>query len=146
MPPCTKLLVAHGLHSHVNRMIYRRKQNNPETTPKQPGKEGKERGKRGEIKRGKKEGKHLRHLPLPRSYVRSSDLRCFRLAAAHSMFHQDNRPEKSRIPPFVPLNHLMTWNPAELGGPTCLTEKGAREPLAGACIIVPYPLERCLGV
>jgi hypothetical protein len=108
----TKLLVAHGRHSHVNRMIEGNR-----TTPKQSEKEGKERGK--------KEGKHhpqstrrhhLRHLPLPCSYIRSSDLRsssglrkltrdhnrrlrralgselvlrCFLLAAVHSMFHHD---------------------------------------------------------
>jgi hypothetical protein len=96
----------------------RRKQNNPETTPKQPEKEGKERGK--------KEGKHhpqstrrhhLRHLPLPCSYIRSSSglrkltrdhnrrlrrasgselvLWCFLLAAAHSMFHRTTA--RSRI-------------------------------------------------
>jgi hypothetical protein len=82
----------------------RRKLNNPETTPKQAEKEKKERRKRGEReekergKRGeRKRGNTIRNPPdliisviylyPARTYGPPPVLRCFLLAAAHSIFH-----------------------------------------------------------
>jgi hypothetical protein len=71
----------------------RRKQNNPETTPKQLEKEEKERGKRGDRQRGNTirnppdVSTSVIYLYPARTYGPPPVLRCFLLAAAHSMFH-----------------------------------------------------------